>query len=194
RAWCVRCLAGETRSAPKWMPGRLHPAPSDTAARVVLLEDEPLAPGGEKRVQLVLEKPIAAAAGDRFVLRDTSAQRTIGGGRFLDLRATARKRRTPARFAQLDALMLDQPERILAALLAREPGYVELGGFARDHALAADELARIVQALDVIRIAAREQVIGLAPATWLRLTRALTAALAAFHQANPDLPGIGFER
>ena len=50
-------------------------------------------------MQLVLEQPIAAAAGDRFVLRDTSAQRTIGGGRFLDLRAPARKRRTPERLA-----------------------------------------------------------------------------------------------
>src|SRR5262249_58224585 len=116
RAWCVRCLAGETRSAPKWMPGRLHPAPSDTAARIVLLEDDPLGPGGEKRVQLVLEKPIAAAAGDRFVLRDTSAQRTIGGGRFLDLRAPARKPGTPARPGPLPALLLGEPPPLLDAL------------------------------------------------------------------------------
>jgi selenocysteine-specific translation elongation factor len=34
----------------------------------------------------LLERPIAAAAGDR-VLRDTSAQRTNGGGRFIDLNA-----------------------------------------------------------------------------------------------------------
>ena len=54
-------------------------------------------PASEALVQLVLEQPIAAAAGDRFVLRDTTAQRTIGGGRFLDLRAPARKRRTPER-------------------------------------------------------------------------------------------------
>ena len=54
-------------------------------------------PAREAPVQLVLDRPIAAAAGDRYVLRDTSAQRTIGGGRFLDLRAPARKRRTPER-------------------------------------------------------------------------------------------------
>jgi len=36
---------------------------------------------------------LAAAVGDRFVLRDTSGQQTLGGGRFLDLRAPARRRR-----------------------------------------------------------------------------------------------------
>ena len=190
----VRLLPAETRPATQWMPVRLHHAASETGARIVLLEDAPLGPGGEKRVQLVLEKPIAAAAGDRFVLRDTSAQRTIGGGRFLDLRAPARKRRTPVRLAQLEALMLGEPERVLAALLEREPGYVDLGGFARDHALAEDELARIVQALDVVRVSAKAQVFGLGPVTWLRLKRVLVSTLEAFHQANPDLPGIGFER
>ena len=57
-----------------------------------LLGDAPIAPGTEALVQLVLDKPIAAAEGDRFVLRDTTAQRTIGGGKFLDVRAPPRKR------------------------------------------------------------------------------------------------------
>jgi len=118
----LRLLPSETKAVGQWMPVRLHHAAAEVGARVVLLEDEPLVPGGEKRVQLVLEKPIAAAIGDRFVLRDTSAQRTIGGGRFLDLRAPARKRRTLARLAQLDALAIENPEHALAALLDREPG------------------------------------------------------------------------
>jgi selenocysteine-specific elongation factor len=190
----VRLLPGETKPVGQWMPVRLHHAAVEVGTRVVLLEDEPLVPGGEKRVQLVLEKPIAAAVGDRFVLRDTSAQRTIGGGRFLDLRAPSRKRRTPARLAQLDALALGEPERALAALLDREPGYVDLSAFGRDRALGDDELARLVEALGVIRISARDHVVGLAPATWLQLKRGLLATLQAFHEANPDLAGIGLER
>src|SRR5262245_31010629 len=190
----LRLLPGETKPVGQWMPVRLRHAAADAGARIVLLEDEPLLPGVERRVQLVLETPIAAAAGDRFVVRDVSAQRTIGGGRFLDLHAPARKRRTAARMAQLDALALDPPERALAALLDRAPGYVDLAGFARDHALGADHMARIVEALGVIRIAARHDVIGLAAATSLRLQRSLIAALQAFHFENPHLPGIGLER
>jgi selenocysteine-specific elongation factor len=190
----LRLLPSEAKAVGQWLPVRLHHGATEIGARVVLLEDEPLVPGGQKRVQLVLEHPIAAAIGDRFVLRDTSARRTIGGGRFLDLRAPARKRRTAARLTQLDALANEDPKHALAALLEREPGYVDLSAFARDRALADDELARIVEALDVIRIPAKDAVVGLAPATWLRLKRALLATLEMFHERNPDLPGIGLER
>ena len=36
--------------------------------------------------------------------------------------------------------------------------------------------------------------LGLSPAVWMRLQRALTAALDAFHADPPDRPGIGLER
>jgi selenocysteine-specific elongation factor len=190
----LRWLPGETKAASQWMPVRLHHAAAEVGARIVLLDDELLAPGGEAFVQLVLERPVAAAAGDRFVLRDTSAQRTVGGGRFLDLRPPARKRRTEARRAQLDALAMDQPEHVLAALIDRGPHYVNLPDFARDRALATGELARIVEALGIVSIAAKDGAIGVTAATWLRLKRALHATIDAFHRDNPDLPGIGFER
>src|SRR6202140_689872 len=95
----LRLLATEPRPATQWMPARLHHAATEVGARIVLLGDAPIPPGGEAVVQLVLDNPIAAAAGDRFVLRDTTGQRTVGGGKFLDLRAPARKRRTPERLA-----------------------------------------------------------------------------------------------
>jgi selenocysteine-specific elongation factor len=189
----LRWLPDETKAASQWMPARLHHAAAEAGARIVLLDDEPLAPGAEKFVQLVLDKPIAAAAGDRFVLRDISAQRTIGGGRFLDLRAPGRRRRTDARRAQLGALAMEHPGQVLAALIDRAPHHVNLPDFARDHALADAELARIAEALGVVSIATKDGAIGVAPATWLRLKRALHGALEAFHQDNPDLPGIGFE-
>src|SRR5262245_41014608 len=137
----VRLLPSEAKLVSQWMPVRLHHAASEIGARVVLLEDEALAPGTARRVQIVLELPIAAAVGDRFVLRDTTAQRTIGGGRFLDLRAPSRKRRTAIRMSQLEALAIEEPGRALAALLDHEPHYIDLSGFARDHALAEGELA-----------------------------------------------------
>ena len=97
-------------------------------------------PAAKRCVQLVLEQPIAAAAGDRFVLRDTTAQRTIGGGRFLDLRAPARKRRTPERLAQLDAHAIADARESARRAARLSPIYVDLTAFARDRALAADEV------------------------------------------------------
>jgi selenocysteine-specific elongation factor len=188
----LRLLASEPKPVTQWMPVRLHHAASELAARVVLLGDAPIAPGGEGRVRLVRERPIAAAAHDRFVLRDTTAQRTIAGGRFLELRAPARKRRTPERLAQLDAHAISDAAPALAALLDRAPWYADLNAFARDRALATSAIDTMVAAGIVIPIAGTA--FGLSPAVWLRLKRSLAATLEAFHADNPDLAGIGLER
>ena len=131
----LKLLSTETKPVSQWMPVRLHHAAAETGARIVLLGEAPIAPGGEGLIQLVLDQPMAAAAGDRFVLRDTTAQRTIGGGKFLDLRAPARKRRTPDRLAQLAAHALAEPQAAFSALLERPPFFVDLSAFARDRAL-----------------------------------------------------------
>ena len=190
----IRLLATELKPVMQWTPVRLHHAASDVAARIVLLGDTAIPPGGEAFVQLVLDAPIAAAAGDRFVLRDTTAQRTIGGGVFLDLRAPSRKRRSPERLAQLEAFALAEPQQVLAALLERPPLFVDLAGFGRDRALAPAELDEIATRLAVTKIVAGSAVFALSGATWINLKRSLLAKLAAFHNESPDLQGVGLER
>lgn len=189
----LKVLAGEPRPIAQWLPVRLHHAAREVGARLVLLGDA-IAPGGTGKVQLVLEAPIAAAAGDRFVIRDTSAQRTIGGGRFLDLRGPRRKRRTPERIAQLDALSHRDPAEALAALLAVPPHFADLDAFARDRALSAEETEALAQRLDLARLPAGNTTLALTQATFAAFTASLMAALDAFHAGNPDLPGIGRER
>jgi len=190
----LRLLAGEPKPVTQWLPVRLHHAAASIGGRVVLLQDASLPPGGEGLVQLVLERPIAACEGDCFVLRDNSGQRTIGGGKFLDLRAPTRRRRTPERLAHLAARALADPEASLAALLDRVPYVVDLAAFARDRALGAAEIEAIAARLGLVRVTTPGAVFALASATHLRLKQSLLTALEAFHAGNPDLPGIGLER
>jgi selenocysteine-specific elongation factor len=58
---------------------RFHLGTTEVGARVVTAGG-PLAPGQRKQARLVLDAPIVARAGDRFVLRSTSPLTTIGGG------------------------------------------------------------------------------------------------------------------
>ncbi len=190
----VRVLPSEQKPLTQWMPVRLHHASSEVGARVVLLKDEPAAPGQESLVQLVLEQPIAAATGDRFVLRDTTAQRTIAGGRFLDLRAPSRKRRTSERIAQLRSQAKSRADEALAALLEQAPGYVELTAFTRDRALGAQEISRLTEQVEIVRLATPKSELVLSLSNWTRLKQAILAALERYHKENPDLAGIGFER
>ncbi len=190
----LRVLATEPRPVTQWMPVHLHHATAEVPARVVLLGDGPIAPGGEGYVQLVLERPLAALAHDRFVIRDTSAQRTLGGGTFLDLRAPMRRRRTPERIAQLDAHALADPEAALTALLASPPHHVAVEVFARDRGLGEQAFAAMAARMGLVRIDARGGAIAMSAATAAGFEAALLSTLEGFHEANPDLAGIGLER
>lgn len=190
----VRLLASEPKPLTRWMPVRLHHAAVDVAARLVPLSADSIAPGAGGLAQLVLERPIAAAAGDAFVLRDTTAQRTIGGGRFVDLRAPARKRRTPERLAQLAALEPDDPAEALSVLLDRAPFYADLSTFARDRALSAVQSDALAARLGLVKATGATGIVALSPQTWTRFRQSVLAALKTFHQANPELPGMPMEK
>ncbi|WP_282603106.1 selenocysteine-specific translation elongation factor [Paracoccus sp. PARArs4] len=174
-AW-LSVLPSEPKPVGTWFPARLHSHAAERGARIVPLGD-PIRPGEGGPVQIVLDRPVAAAVGDRFVLRDVSASRTIGGGRFLDLRPPARRRRTPERLALIGAARLPDP---LPRMLDIAP--VDLRVFFRDRGLPQDD--RIPNFAGV----------ALSDAHLAGLRHQLTEQLAAFHEENPDMPGLGRER
>jgi selenocysteine-specific elongation factor len=142
----------------------------------------------------VLDSPIAAAVGDRYVIRDVSAQRTIGGGQFIDLRPPARKRRTPERLIQRAAHAIADPQAAFAALLATPPFAWDVATFARDRALPATETTRISAALGFVEFEAGAARIAIAADRWQAFTSMLVEQLTAYHVENPDLQGIGREK
>lgn len=183
----LHVLPSQPKAVGTWFPARLHSHAVEAGARIVPLAD-PIQPGGSGPVQIVLDRPISAAVLDRFVLRDVSAQRTIGGGQFLDLRAPSRRRRAPDRLALIAAADQTAPERALSHMARIAP--VDLVVFCRDRAIpdsaAADLIARA--GVDVIG----RQALG--PDMAAALEQALLDALTSFHAANPDLSGIGREK
>lgn len=189
-----RLRPAETKPVRQWTPVRLHHAAAEVGARIVLLGSDPIQPGQEVPIQLVIERSIAAAVGDRFVLRDTSARRTMGGGYFLDLRAPSRRRGTPVRLAQLQAHAIADHGAALEALLDRAPGYVPLADFARDRALTDDELDSIVGTSGIVRVTAPKISLGLSARTWSKLKKDLTENLERFHADRPNQQGLEVER
>ncbi len=187
-------LASEPKPLGAWFPVRFHHGASEIGARLVPLSADTIAPGTTGLVQIVLERPIAAAVGDRYVIRDTSAQRSIGGGRLIDLRAPARKRRAPERLAQLAALRETDPDAAVSGLLEVAPFHLDLAAFARDRALGAEAAEAIAARLGLEVLHESETRIALSPARWELYTQALLGEIGAFHDANPDLAGMGAEK
>ncbi|GLK80594.1 selenocysteine-specific translation elongation factor [Methylopila turkensis] len=191
----LRLLRDEPRPLAMWTPAKLHHGAAEVPARVVPLEGDALAPGATGLVQLVLERPIAAAALDRFVLRDTSGARTMAGGRMLDLRAPARRRRSPERLAQLRELGREDHTEALRRLLAAPPHAIDADALLRDRNVAPEEARRILDALGVTLLpAGRSGTIAVAPAVWSAFVADVEAKLGAHHAENPDLQGMGAER
>jgi selenocysteine-specific elongation factor len=190
----LRLLKSEKKPLGQWFPVRLHHAAVEVGARVVLLDDAALLPGGAATVQLVLDRPIAAALGDRFVIRDVSAQRTLGGGRFLDLRAPARKRRTPERRLQLEAMALSDITQSLRALLETPPYYWDWNAYWRDHAMSRDQAAALVDRLGLIKLESGASSIAMLPERWRKFSASVLNALSGFHSEFPDVQGIAREK
>ncbi len=63
---------------------RLHAGTAEVICRVMLLDTDLLIPGESALAQFVLEAPVVALPGDRFVIRSFSPVMTIGGGVVLD--------------------------------------------------------------------------------------------------------------
>jgi selenocysteine-specific elongation factor len=80
------------------------------------LEQNELPPGQEGFVQILLEEPVVAASGDRFVLRFYSPPHTIGGGKVLGVAEFKQKRFKESVIAQMS--MKDQGDPL--DLLERE--------------------------------------------------------------------------
>jgi selenocysteine-specific elongation factor len=190
----LRLLPGETKPIGQWFPVRLHHVAAEVGAHIVLLGDDLIQPGASAEVQLVLDQPIAAVAQDRYVIRDVSAQRTIGGGRFIDLRPPARRRRAPERKAQREALAIADPSAAFVALLATPPFAWDFAVFARDRALSAAQSEMLAEKLGLVLLESSASKFAIAPDRWRTFISTLLEQLVVYHAENPDVQGVGREK
>jgi selenocysteine-specific elongation factor len=91
-----------------------HHYSSEARAVLRVLEGKVLRGGETARVQLRLSRPVAAAPGDRFVVRRLSPVETTGGGVVLDPLWPAVRRVTPEALADLGRLDGSLTEKLLA--------------------------------------------------------------------------------
>ena len=191
----LRVLPSEQRPVGHWMPVRVHHGAAEVGGRVVVLRDTPILPGETEFAQLVLDRPIAAVCGDRFVVRDTTSSRTLGGGTILDLRAPERRHRTAERRIILQALAHPDAAEALAAVLSGPCGWIEPAAFMRDRGLSAAASEALVAQLDLVSIpVASGQPVVMLRSAWNTFSGAICSALDTFHTCHPDLPGIGLEK
>jgi len=94
-------LGSEKRVIQQRQRVHIYLGTSENLGRIHLLDREELLPGETAFAQVILENPVVAAFGDRFVIRYYSPVTTIGGGTIIGIAATKRKRFKPKELEEL---------------------------------------------------------------------------------------------
>lgn len=185
----LKLLGSEPQVLKHWSPVHVHLGAAHVMGRVALLQGDRLAPGETALAQLVLEEKVGAIAGDRAILRDPSATRTMAGAVVIDPFGPPRHRRTPRRLAELGALSAPDGG-FLAKLLALDGGHADLARLGRAHNLHQAEVDRLLAEAGGVRA----QGYGFLQTTLDAVRRDIADTLAAFHKSNADAPGLQPER
>lgn len=174
---------------------RLFLGAGETLGRAIVLEPSAaIAHGNSGLAQLVMQEPVVALAGDRFVIRDETSRRTLGGG--VVLNPLGRRNRRPAElYRQRLAMLAD----------AAGPGAVEAllnlqDSFAMPASRIAIVLNQPISTIDAALSDPRFIKLSLGDVEgyttrkkWEQLKQFVTSALTAHHQAQPLAPGLEME-
>ena len=182
-------LASEGQPLKHWSPVHVHLGSAHVMGRVALLEGDRLAPGDTVLAQLVLEEKVGALSGDRIILRDPSATRTIAGAVVIDPFGPPRNRRSERRLAELGALG-ESDAAVLPKLLRLDSGFVEIGRFGLSRNLRPVDVDKLLQTAG----GAKLEGFGFLAETLAAARKDIVETLKAQHEAKPDAPGLQPER
>jgi selenocysteine-specific elongation factor len=172
----------------------VHLGTEDIIGRVALLDCKEVDAGNTALVEIQLERETLALRGDRFILRDAGAQRTVAGGRVLDISPPSRHKRAPQRLALLDAMRSDDPGVTLGLLAGQATAGIDLNRFSVSWNLTEAAAETLWQRAGLRVIRDGNTSLGFAAAAWATLETKLLDALAREHERAPDMIGVERER
>ncbi len=187
-------LLADAKPLKHWSSVHVHAGAAHVLARVALLEGEQLMPGEAMLAELSLEQPLHLCHGDRIVLRDASAQQTIGGCRVLDVFPPLRGKRSAERLALLRAQRDADDASALQTLLMLEPRGISLSQFAANRNLPVAALPALLAALHAAQLNIGGGLYACLPAHWQAMQQKVLDETARFHEREPDNAGVERER
>ena len=173
---------------------RFHGGTSEIIARIILLSQDELPPGGSDYGQIILESPFVAVAGDRFVVRSYSPVMTIGGGVIIDPLPRKHKRHAAAILRECE-LLREGTERERSAVLLERAGLagIDLKEFVVRAGINGDMLREILKAISDQGQAVLldgDEMRFISFAVYAGLQQRILAALTVYHERYPLKEGL----
>jgi selenocysteine-specific elongation factor len=174
---------------------RLFIGAAEALGRAIVLDASgEIRHGSSGLAQIVLQQPVVALSGDRFVIRDETNQRTLGGG--VVLNPLGRRSRKPVElYCERLAMLTNSsgPDAIEALLNLQEAFAMPAARIAIGLNQPHNEVARALADARFVKLSLGDVEGYTTREKWEQLKRFLSAALAAHHQAQPLAAGLELE-
>ena len=180
----------ETNSLKTWTNVHLHIGTAQLMARLRPIDEEELEPGSKGFAQLILKHPISALFGDRFILRNASADRIIGGGCVIDPFAEKRGRRQRERALRLAALNNPETANALRELLTVSPSGVDISRFVLARNLVAKDTEQLFRNIPMHRVTTNHRDTVYGPECWRAMKKIILQSLEKASGSGSDEPGL----
>jgi selenocysteine-specific elongation factor len=175
----------------------VHVGTAEVLGKIILLNGQDvLAPRSATFCQIVLDEPVVALRGDRFILRNQTAQGTLGGGEVLNPFATRHRRSKGGMQERLAPLRTSDLLQACRAYIEVQPQFaaaleeIYQGVNAQEHEVA----ALLSQDPDILPLPDAQHPEAYSVITkWQRLTAEVDRILANFHQRTPLAQGMEME-
>jgi len=177
-----------------WTQIHFHFGSSETIGRVAILGRDSIDPGCEALVQIILEQPIAALCGDRFIIRNQSASNTIGGGKIIDIFPPKRGRAKEKRLNFLREMEKTDNRTALIGLLNISDRGLSLEKFMRARNLKTKLANDLFANVDCRQINTRKGKLGFNTKNWEALLNLILKALENWHKDFPHCTGLNTEQ
>jgi selenocysteine-specific elongation factor len=175
---------------------RVHVGTAERLGKLIVLGDaDKIAPGQSAYSQVVLFEPVHVLRGDRFVIRDETAQRTLAGGLVVHPWPEKHKKTDPALERTLRAVHQGGLADLVEAYLEGSEDFaVPSGDLSQFLNLCADELQQRLAAVAIVRAFRFEETTLYTTENRLQqFTEDALRTLATHHADHPLAPGMDAE-
>ncbi len=175
---------------------RVHLGTAEITAKLVFLQGKDKVESNQSAYcQIILDEPALVMRGDRFILRDEVARRTLGGGIVLHPWATRHRQREEGGLAKLETLRGGDFQALVDLLLTEsESPSLPLDSICQFFNLTANDAAvRLSKIKSAQKLNLEGEQLFVSQLRWQSLGEAAIRLVGQFHKAQPLGAGMDLE-
>ncbi|PKL46973.1 MAG: selenocysteine-specific translation elongation factor [Candidatus Riflebacteria bacterium HGW-Riflebacteria-2] len=171
-----------------WSKVIFHTGTCEQQARIHLINSNKLACGESAIVQIHFADPVYLQHGDRFVIRNSSCDQTIGGGEIIDAAPLHHRRRPEKLVNELELVAKNKLHELVALELKKARTPLTASAIARNLNVSGSKVLKLIETKTVkgvLRFDTREGP-ALALQSWLDIIRSeIITAVSDYRKKNP---------